>query len=161
MVFVLGQLLAVQREDSFNSLAMFGFIMVLANMHWLSMLRLKDLLAINRLDWNMAKLFSFLGIYTWMMYGLCCLTAKSNKLLFEILWFETTYMLIKQVKYLVIATCHYYYSITNRTDFDLTLANKLIRFFFSTLAISLKLAMFWKSYTVGTVYVGTLSLSCT
>lgn len=127
--------------------------MVLANMHWLSVLRTKDMLAMNKIDGNLLKLTCFLGIYTWFLYGICCLTSKSTKLLFEILWFETTYMLIKQVKYLILTTCHYHYFITNRTSFDLTAPNKLIRFFFSTLAILLKLAMFLKSYTVGTVYV--------
>jgi hypothetical protein len=156
MVFVLGQLLAVQREESFNSLAMFGMIMVLANMHWLSILRLKDILAMDKIDFKLMKLTVFLGLYTWFLYGICSITAKSKKLLFEILWFETMYMLIKQTKYLVLTACQYHYSITNRSGFDLSLANKLIRFSFSTLAILLKLAMFIKSYTIGTVYVGYL-----
>lgn len=61
--------------------------------------------------------------------------------------------MIKQFKNLVKAACHYYYDITNRHDFNLTIASKIVSLVFSTIVNLLKIAMFFAHKDVGMIYV--------
>lgn len=88
MAIFAGNILFVHREDSFNAISMFALIMIFANLHWLSSERLKDHLAVNKLDSGFFRLLVFmLGFFTFLYY-LTQLLYKADRVLFRVLWFE-------------------------------------------------------------------------
>ena len=69
MAIFAGNILFVHREDSFNAISMFALIMIFANLHWLSTERLKDHLAVNKLDGGFLRLVAFMaGFFTFLYY---------------------------------------------------------------------------------------------
>lgn len=153
LAFMTGNLLMIHKEDSFAALSLFGLVMVFSNVHWLSTDRFKDHLLLNNLNSKFWKLVVFMGCYFLLCYSITNLMARAERMIFQILWFEVTYITIKQFKYLVLALCHFYYQVTGRTGFDMTLTSKLFGLAISTLTLGLKLYLVWTQMNMLMIYL--------
>ena len=71
------------------------------------------------------------------------------------------YILIMQFKNKIKAVCHYYFSLTGRQGYDLTLSAKIISLIFSTFDNILKIVMVLSHREVGMIYVGLSHARCT
>lgn len=134
--------------------------MIFANIHWLVSGRYKDIIGLSSYNGRFLKLMIFELFFFWTLYTICRLTSRVDRMLFKFMWFEVasakklSYILIKQLKYIVTGACHYYYHLTQRTGFELTLSSKLLVLCFSTLTILLKVYVLFVHKGIGYIYVG-------
>ncbi len=149
-----------RRVDSFGGLSMLLLVVVICNLHWLSSDRAKEHLAVSRLDGMFLRLMLFKLCFFLLTYAIFHILVNVKGVIFKILWFEVllahqvTYIMIKQLRDLVMSTCAYYFQLTGRTGFEISLAGKSIVMVFRSAVFALKLYVFFFHHEVGMIYVG-------
>jgi hypothetical protein len=148
-----------KRVDNFSGLSMLLLVVVFCNLHWLSSDRTKDHLMVNKLDGMFLRLMVFKVCFFLLNYAIFHILVNVKGVIYKILWFEVaaidqvTYIMIKQLRDIVMATCAFYYQLMNRSGFEISLAAKTILMIFRTMAFALKLYVFIYHNEIGMVYV--------